>query len=192
MRCNSLVEANQNQLNSISYYNYSAHCRCYSGSQTESLISPNANKVTPSHNLPNNETTPTRTTLDRNNMEALSSIKKALEDATELVEALMINGSHDLINDSPKIVSGPTPKIDERKDIDLTRLPERDDKENCRSDVNLGKKMTNNIDTPSLAAKKWTHGKIGRSPSTTKASQVSSALSKVGGLARALKTINAN
>lgn len=137
-------------------------------------------------------TTPVRPTLDGSKIEALSSIKKALEDATELIESLMISGSHDFIDDSPSIVPDSTP-IDQRDVIDLTHSPQTDDdKENCGSDVVLVRKMTDNVATPSLAAKKSTPDEMARSPSTMKASPMSSALSKVDGLARALKTINGN
>ena len=131
-------------------------------------------------------TTPVRPTLDGSNIDALSSIKKALEDATELIQSLMISGSHDFIDDSPKIVPDSTV-------IDLTHSPQTDDdKENCGSDVVLGRKVTDNVATPSLATKTSTPDEMARSPSIMKASPMSSALSKVDGLARALKTINAN
>ncbi len=60
------------------------------------------------NNLPNKRnstkmsTTPVRSALNRSNMEALSSIKKALKNATGLVGALMINGSRDVIDDLQK------------------------------------------------------------------------------------------
>jgi hypothetical protein len=65
-------------------------------------------------------TTPARSALDGSNMEALASIKKALEDATVLVEALMINGSNEIINDSPKNKPDSPFPSDEGKVIDLT------------------------------------------------------------------------
>ena len=46
--------------------------------------------------------TPVRSALDGSNMEALSSIKKALKNAMGLVGALMINGSCDVIDDLQK------------------------------------------------------------------------------------------
>ena len=135
-------------------------------------------------------TTPVRFTLDGSKMEDFMILKKALEDATELVEALMISGSHDFIDDSPTILSD-SPPIDPEV-IDLTHSPQTDDdKENRGSDVVLGKKVTDNIEL-SLAVKTSTHDEMVRSTSTTKSSPMSSAMSKVDGLARALKTINAN
>jgi hypothetical protein len=137
-------------------------------------------------------TTPVRPALDGSRIEALSSIKKALEDATELIESLMIRGSHDFIDDPPNIAPYST-TIDEREVIDLTHSPQTDDdKENCGSDVVLGRKMTDNVATPSFATNTSTPDEMARSPGTMKASPMSSALSKVDGLARALKTINAN
>lgn len=126
-------------------------------------------------------------------MEALSSIKKALEDATVLVEALMINGSHDIIDDSPiNKPHSPFPS-DECEVIDLTYSPETDDdNKNCGPIIVFSNKAkTEEVVTASLA-KSGTPDGMARSPSTTKVSPMSSALSKVDGLSRALKAINTN
>jgi hypothetical protein len=80
------------------------------------------------NNLPNERnstkmsTTPVRSTLDKSNMEALSSIKKALENAMGLVGALMIIGSCDVIDDSQKNKSDSLfPSIEREVSISPTR-----------------------------------------------------------------------
>lgn len=160
----------------------------------------NQSECQQSSNLPNERkntnmsTTPARSALDGSSMEALSSIKKALEDATGLLEALMINGSHEIIVDSPKNKpDSPLFPSDEREVVDLTYSPETDDdNENCGSSILFSNKIkTEEVVTASLA-KSGTPDGMARSPSTTKVSPMSSALSKVDGLTRALKTINTN
>ena len=136
--------------------------------------------------------TPVRSALDGSNMEALSSIKKALKNAMGLVGALMINGSCDVIDDLQKHKSDSLFPSIERKVIDLTYSPETEDNnKNCKSSIVLSNKIKiEEVLTVSLA-KAGTPDGMARLPSATNVSPMSSALSKVDGLT-ALKTMNTN
>jgi hypothetical protein len=150
------------------------------------------------NNLPNKQNstkmsmTLVKSALDRSNMEALSSIKKALKNATGLGGALMINGSCDVINDLQKNKSDSLFPSIERKVIDLTYSPETgDNNKNCKSSIVLSHKIKiEEVVTASLA-KAGTPDGMARLPSATNVSPMSSALSKVDGLT-ALKMMNTN
>lgn len=111
-------------------------------------------------------TTPMKTPLRGIDIETITSIKKAMEDATALLESLMIDG-----------VGSPSAR-DEREVIDL--VSPDDDKENCEPSVATPSVKVETSRTPDKLM-------TTRSPSNTKTSPL---WSKVDGLARALRTMN--